>query len=119
MTREEMERRTKEFALRVLKLVHALPKDVAARAVAGQLARSGTSIGANYRAAGRGRSRAEFAAKLGIAEEEADETCYWLEIIIEGQMLTPSRVEDLLDEANQLRAMIATARKSAKKPATQ
>ena len=87
MDADELKQRTKQFALRVLKLVEALPNNLQGRAVGGQLVRAGTSVGSNYRAACRGRSRAEFAAKLGIVEEEADESAFWLELIIEGSLL--------------------------------
>jgi four helix bundle protein len=70
--------RTKNFALRIIKLVDALPHTLAGRTIGGQLLRCGTSVSANYRAACRGRSKAEFVAKLGIVEEEADESCHWL-----------------------------------------
>ena len=79
MNREELKIRTKEFALRVMKLVRQLPKDVPGRVLANQLMRSATSIGANYRSACRGRSRAEFVSKLGIVLEESDESAYWLD----------------------------------------
>ena len=88
MTEKEMLDRTKKFALRVLKLVAALPNTIAGRAVGGQLVRSGTSVASNYRAACRGRSKPEFIAKLGIAEEEADESCFWMEVIIEDEMMS-------------------------------
>jgi len=81
--------------------------------VAGQLVKAGTSVGANYRAACRGRSKAEFVAKLGIVEEEADESAFWLELIIEGALLEESRVKPLLDEANELTRIMARSRKSA------
>ncbi len=87
MTSDELKKRTKQFALRVLKLVAALPDSIAGRAIGGQLARSGTSVGANYRAACRGRSKAEFIAKRGTCEEEADESAFWMEVIIEGNLL--------------------------------
>jgi four helix bundle protein len=77
MTEDELKQRTKAFALRILHLAGALPHTAEGRAIRGQLVRSGTSVGANYRAACRGRSKAEFAAKLGIVEEEADETAFW------------------------------------------
>lgn len=77
MTEKELIRRTKDFALRVIKLVNALPSNPAGRTIGGQLIRSGTSVPANYRAACRGRSKAEFIAKLGIVEEEADESALW------------------------------------------
>ena len=80
----ELKTRTKKFAFRILAAVDALPKTVKGTAIASQLVRSGTSVAANYRAACRARSRAEFVAKIGIVEEEADETAFWLELIIEG-----------------------------------
>jgi four helix bundle protein len=82
MTTAELKARTKEFALRVIRLVDALPNTVKGRAIANQIMRSATSIAANYRAACRARSRAEFIAKIGVVEEEADETAFWLELII-------------------------------------
>lgn len=105
--------RTKQFALRVMKLVAALPLDAVGKTVGTQLVRSATSVGANYRAACRGRSKAEFIAKLQIVIEEADESCYWLELIIEGAMLPEPKVAPLLDEANQLTAIMVASRKSA------
>lgn len=113
MDAEELKRRTKRFALRILKLVAALPKTVAGRTVGGQLVRAGTAVGANYRAACRGRSRAEFVAKLGIVEEEADESAFWLELIIEGALLKESVVRPLLGEANELTRIMAQSRISA------
>ncbi len=82
MNADELKERTKQFALRVVKLVTALPKTVEGRAIAGQIVRSGTSVAANYRAACRARSRTEFVAKIGIVLEEADETLLWLELIV-------------------------------------
>jgi four helix bundle protein len=114
MDQQEMKKRTKEFALRIMKLVGALPQSIEGRAVGNQLVRAGTSVGANYRAACRGRSRAEFIAKLGLVEEEADESAFWLEIIIEGNLLKKHQAESLLKEANELVAIIAASRKSAK-----
>ncbi len=81
MTPEELKTRTKAFAVRVIRLVDALPRSLAAQVVGRQLLRSATSVGANYRAACRAQSRAEFAAKLSIVVEEADETLYWLELL--------------------------------------
>lgn len=111
MTSDELKRQ--QFALRVLKLVAALPKTVAGRAIGGQLVRSGTSVGANYRAACRGRSKAEFVAKMGTCEEEADESAYWMEIIIEGGLLKQKQVEPLLREAEELTRIFAQSRISA------
>jgi four helix bundle protein len=113
MNADDLKKRTKQFALRILKLVAALPNTVAGRAIGGQLVRAGTSVGANYRAACRGRSKAEFVAKLGISEEEADESGYWMEIIIEGQLLKRRQVEPLLNEANELTRIFAQSRISA------
>ena len=92
MNADDFKKRTKQFALRILKLVEALPNTVAGRTIGVQLVRSGTSVGSNYRAACRGSSKAEFIAKLGIVEEEADESAYWLELIIEGALLNPPLV---------------------------
>lgn len=114
MTEKEMLQRTKAFALRIMKLVDALPKSTAARAIGSQLIRSGTSVSANYRAACRGRSRAEFIAKLGIVEEEADESAHWLELIIEGGLLKEDRVRDLHKEACEITAMMSASKKTAR-----
>jgi len=115
MDSDDLKKRTKLFALRILKLVAALPNTVQGRTIGGQLARAGTSVGANYRAACRGRSRAEFMAKLGIVEEEADESGYWLELVIEGELLKATRVQSLLDEANALTAIMSSSRITAGK----
>jgi four helix bundle protein len=113
MTPEELKARTKQFALRVLKLVGALPKTIEGRAIANQLVRCGTSVAANYRAACRSRSKTEFVAKMGVVLEEADETQLWLELIIEGKLLSAKRLEPLLREASELVAIFVTSRKSA------
>jgi four helix bundle protein len=117
MNEQELKRRTKQFALRILKLVSALPRSIEGRAIGDQLVRSGTSVGANYRAACRGRSKAEFISKLGTVEEEADESAFWLELIIEGGLLKPERVEGLLREANEIVAIMVASRKSATRQA--
>jgi four helix bundle protein len=113
MDADDLKKRTKEFALRILKLVAALPNTLQGRTVAGQLVRAGTSVASNYRAACRGRSKAEFIAKLGIVEEEADESAFWLELIIEGSLLKATLVQPLLDEANELTRIMASSRISA------
>ena len=117
MNRDELKERTKQFALRVMRLVDALPKSTKGRALAGQLVRSGMSVAANYRAACRGRSRAEFIAKIGVAEEEADETALWIELIIADALLSKNKVQSLLDEANELVAIMAASYISAQKNA--
>ena len=109
----DLKARTKQFALRVIKLVDALPRTIQGRAVANQIIRSATSVAANYRAACRARSRAEFIAKIGVVEEEADETAFWLELIIDSALLTQTRVRPLLSEAGELVAIMAASRKSA------
>ncbi len=113
MNADELKLRTKEFALRVIKLVAALPKTIEGRAIANQLVRSGTSVAANYRAACRARSRMEFIAKLGVVLEETDETQLWLEMIVDAELLPSKRVQPLLDEANELVAIFVSSRKSA------
>ncbi len=115
MTEQELKLRTKQFALRVIKLVQALPKIDVARVVGKQLLRSGTSVGANYRAVCRARSTAEFIAKLGIVIEEADESCFWLEIIIEAGILKQGLVNSLLKEANEITAIMVASSNSASK----
>ncbi|MCP4714334.1 MAG: four helix bundle protein [Deltaproteobacteria bacterium] len=107
MDRDDLKKRTKEFALRIIKLVDALPKNTSGRAIGNQLVRCGTSVGANYRAACRGRSKAEFVAKLGIVLEEVDESAFWLELISESALLPVKKVEGLLQEANELTAIFA------------
>ena len=115
MTERELLERTKQFALRIFKLVGALPQTIQGRAVAAQLIRSGTSVAANYRAACRARSKPEFVAKLGMVEEEADESAFWLELIIETRLLNPRKVTPLLAEAGEIVAMMASSKKTAAK----
>ena len=113
MTTAELKARTKEFALRVIRLVDALPNTVKGRAIANQIMRSATSIAANYRAACRARSRAEFIAKIGVVEEEADETAFWFELIIDSNIRGKTQIEPSLKEASELVAIMAASRKSA------
>ena len=114
MTKEELKDRTKQFGLRVLKLVDALPKTTAGRAIGNQLVRSGTSVGANYRAACRGRSTAEFIAKIGTVTEEADESVFWMEMIMDGGLLKREIVESLHKEAEELTAIFTATGRTAK-----
>lgn len=113
MDADDLKERTKEFALRIIKLVSALPKTIEGRAIANQVVRSGTSVAANYRATCRARSRNEFIAKLGLVLEETDETQLWLELVIAAKLLPAKRVKPLLNEANELVAIFVTSRKSA------
>lgn len=115
MKAEDLKARTKRFASRILKLVAALPNSISGRTIGGQLVRSGTSVVANYRAACRAHSRAEFIAKLGTVEEEADESTFWMELIIEDQLLKAKQVEPLLTESIELTKIMASSRISASK----
>ena len=114
MNENELKSRTKQFGLRVMNLVDTLPKTTAGRAIGNQLVRSGTSVGANYRAACRSRSKAEFIAKIGIVAEEADESAFWLELIMEGGLLKPERVSPLHQEAEELTAIFTASGRTAK-----
>jgi four helix bundle protein len=112
----ELQQRTKRFALRVLVLIDQLPNTIGGRVLANQLAKSATSVGANYRAACRARSRAEFASKLGIVAEEADESLYWLELIRDGNFVTEKKIAFLVAEADELTAIFTSGRRSALRP---
>ena len=115
MDKSELKQRTKQFALRTIKLVEALPKGQPAQILGRQLLRSGTSIGSNYRAACRARSSADFIAKMGIVEEEADETLYWMELLVESGITETSEVNFLMREATELLAMTVASIKTAKR----
>ncbi len=109
-----MKQRSKEFSLRTLKVVTAMPQTTEAKVIAHQIAKSGTSVGANYRAACRARSTKEFIAKLGTVLEETDETAFWLEIIIEANILPANRIKTLLTEADELCAIFYKTIESAR-----
>jgi four helix bundle protein len=115
---KELKQRTKQFGLRILILLNDLPNTIGGRAVANQLVRSATSVGANYRAACRARSRAEFAPKIGTMTKEADESLYWLEVIDEGRLVPHQTVASLPDEPDELTAIFTSARRSATQPQT-
>ena len=102
MTPEQMKQRTKQFALRIIRLVNSLPKTRVAGVIGGQLLRAGTSVGSNYRAACRARSPAEFIARMGVVEEEADESIYWMELLIEAGIMKESLLNELMQEANDI-----------------
>jgi four helix bundle protein len=108
----------KSFSLRILKVVDHLPRTVPGFAIGNQLVRCGTSVGANYRAACRSRSRAEFAAKLGVVAEEADETVYWLELLRDANLLSEEKLSELLKEANELTAIFTAGRRSSSRNQT-
>jgi four helix bundle protein len=113
MTTDELKARTKKFALRVMTLIDVLAETVKGRRIANQIMRSATSVAANYRAACRARSRAEFISKIGVVEEEADESAFWLELIIDSKIRRTKQIAPLLEEANELVAIMAASRKSA------
>jgi four helix bundle protein len=115
MTPEQLKQRTKSFGIRTVRLVEKLPSKRTAKTIGQQLLRCGTSVGANYRAACRGRSDAEFRAKLGICEEEADESIYWLELIIELEYIRADLLTDLINEANALLAIIVASIKTSRR----
>jgi four helix bundle protein len=110
---QELKTRTKKFGLDVIRFISTLPKTEVSFVLRRQLLRSATSVGANYRAACRSRSKAEFIAKLGIAIEEADESIYWLELLIDSQLVTTEKALPLLNEANQLVAILTASSKTA------
>ena len=112
MTENEMKLRTKAFALRVIKLASSVSKDFVGRRLGDQLLRAGTSVAANYRAACRARSKADFVSKLGIVEEECDEAALWMELLIESGTIPARRVESLLDEADQITAIVVASRRT-------
>jgi four helix bundle protein len=115
MTTQELKERTFEFGIRVVRAVESLPRSDAAREIGRQLLRAGTSVGANYRAAARAKSRADFVAKLGIVEEECDEAAYWMEVITALKLLKPFRLAKLHIEADELLAIIVASIKTARR----
>jgi four helix bundle protein len=111
---EDLRRRTKEFALRIIMLFRALPKAEEARVLGRQVLRSGTAVAANYRRACRARSRADFISKIGITIEEADETAFWLELMVDAGIFKKSKLENLLMEANELVRIFQASRTTAR-----
>ena len=112
MDERKFKERTKRFALDVIRLVECLPRGRTADVLGKQLLRAGTSVGANYRAACRGKSRADIIAKLGLVEEEADESLYWMELLMEAKLTPVNMVEPLMAEANELLAMTVASIKT-------
>jgi len=115
MNASELKQRTKDFGLRVVRLVETLPRSRTAEVFGRQLLRSATSIGANYRAACRARSQADFVSKIGVVEEEADESAYWLEVLLEAEVTGDHGVKGLLEEANELTAIFVASGKTARR----
>ena len=112
---EELKKRTKQFAIRIVMLFRSLPRTEEARVIGRQMLRSGTSVAANYRTVCRARSKAEFIAKVGVVVEEADETVLWLELLVETDIFSEKRMSRLLAEANELLAIFAASQYTARK----
>lgn len=112
---EKLKKRTKDFAIRIVKLYRALPNTGDARVIRNQFLRSGTAIAANYRASCRARSNAEFIAKIGIVVEEADETVFWLEMLVDCEIFSETKMKEMIQEGNELLAIFAASQSTAKK----
>ena len=114
MDSEQMKARTRAFALRVIRLAESLPKTPTGNVIRNQMLRCGPSVGANYRAACRAKSKADFISKMGTVEEEADETMYWIELSIDASLVTRSQVADLLAEADEILSIVVSSIKTAR-----
>ena len=115
MNKEDMKRRTKHFVHNIIRLVASLPQGRITEVIGRQLLRSGTSIGSNYRSACRAKSTEDFISKMGVVEEEADETIYWMELLIESGLARQDDLTHLLDEANQILAITVSSIKTARR----
>lgn len=116
MTQDELKRRTKTFALRVMTMTDSLPRNAKGRVLGNQILRSGTAVASGFRAACRARSRADWVDKVGRTLEEADESALWIELIHEGDLLAVKRITPLLQEAEELTAIFAAMHKTSKRP---
>ena len=114
MKSEEMKARMRAFALRIIRLAESLPNTATANVIRNQMLRCGPSVGANYRAACRAKSRPDFVSKMGTVEEEADEPIYWMELLIDAEIVMLARISDLLDEADQILSIVISSIKTAK-----
>ncbi len=112
MTTNELKDRTKKFALSIINLTEKIPSTTQGRVICNQIIRSGTSVGANYRAAIRSRSKAEFISKLNIVQEEADETLYWLELLMDTKLLDGKVLNDIMKETNELVSIFTSSLKT-------
>ena len=112
--KRDLKGRTQEYALRIIRMFSSLPKTAEAQVLGKQVLRSGTSVGANYREASRGRSKAEFVAKLGDCLKELDETDYWLSLLVKSEIVPASRMQPLINETNELTAIMVTIIKKTK-----
>jgi four helix bundle protein len=111
---QQLKERTKQFAIRMVRLFRSLAKTEEARIIGKQVLRSGTSVAANYRAVCRARSKAEFVARIGVVVEEADETVFWLELLVETGIVSQARMDGLLTEANELLAIFAASQRTSR-----
>ena len=114
MDAEELKSRTRQFGLRVIKLIDALPSSRTSSVIGRQLLRSGTSVGANYRSACRARSKPDFISKLGVAIEEADESLYWMEMLVDAKMIPADKLNPLMKEAHDIVAILTASAKTAR-----
>ena len=114
MNKEEFKTRTKKYAVQIIKFVQTLPKDSTSAIISRQLVRCGTSVGANYRASCRAKSRADFIAKIGIVEEETDETLYWFELLIETEIVCSDDVGNIMAEGNEILSIVVSSIRTAK-----
>ena len=112
MNEQQFKQRTKQLALRIIHLVEALPNTSTAQVIGKQVLRSGTSVGANYRAACRAKSTPDILHKLAIVEEEADETLYWLELLVEAELVPEAKLKSLMNEVDEITAMIVSSIKT-------
>lgn len=115
MAHENLKERTFQYALRIMEVTDSLPSSPKGRNIADQLCRSGTSVAANYRAAARAKSRADFISKMGTVEEETDESIFWLELISRTAILPPARLEHLISEGSEILAIVVSSIRTAKK----
>lgn len=115
MTRDEFKARTKAYALRVIRVVDALPRDPVSRTLGQQLLRSGTSVAANYRASVRAKSAADFVSKMGTVEEECDESLFWMELLVESGRMSGSRLRALQQEGQEILAVTVASIKTARR----
>lgn len=114
MDADDLKKRTKQFALRMIKLYRSLPKGKEVDVIGMQLLRAETSVGANYRAACRARSMADFISKITIVEEESDESAYWIELLVDSEIMKKEMLKELLKETNELTAIFTASGNTAK-----
>lgn len=112
MNSEEMKKRTKKFGLRTIRMCESLPDTPVARVIRNQILRSGTSVGANYRAACRAKSKADFISKMGTVEEETDESMYWMELIVEAGLMEEKLISELHKEADEILSIVIASIKT-------